>query len=254
MSAVEKLEKPTRVRELQIGRVLDCLTISGERSFCDIGAGTGLFALEAAARTRGPVYALEVSDEMLALLRERRDAKRLDNIDIRRVEGPLPLDDASCDRCLLSTVYHELDDRQAMLREIVDDPAFVLHGNHPVRLFIGSGMPTGLWNRVTEAFAPAHVVEFFATTDGQAVLANVSGAKIGSKGRPLPGAGRIELGAYDAERDLILEKSNSNLYRGLSMLIVQACKESALLAKELKGADGACSGCETRCPAPSCNA
>ena len=104
MSAVEKLEKPTRIRELQIGRVLDCLAVSGERSFCDIGAGTGLFALEAAARTRGPVYALEVSDEMLALLRERRDAKRLDNLDSRRVEGPLPLDDASCDRCLLSTV------------------------------------------------------------------------------------------------------------------------------------------------------
>ena len=56
-----------------------------------------------------------------------------------------------------------------------------------------------------DAFAPAHVVEFFATTDGQAVLANVSGVKVGSKGRPLPGAGRIELGAYDAERDLILE-------------------------------------------------
>jgi putative long chain acyl-CoA synthase len=96
----------------------------------------------------------------------------------------------------------------AMLREILDNPAgppFVLHGNHPVRLFIGSGMPTGLWSRVVEAFAPAHVVEFFATTDGQAVLANVSGAKVGSKGRPLPGAGRIELGAYDTEHDLILE-------------------------------------------------
>ena len=92
-----------------------------------------------------------------------------------------------------------------MLREVVDDPAFALQGNHPVRLFIGSGMPTGLWERVVEAFAPAHVVEFFATTDGQAVLANVSGAKIGSKGRPLPGAGRVELGAYDAEHDLILE-------------------------------------------------
>ena len=93
----------------------------------------------------------------------------------------------------------------AMLREIVDDPAFVLHGNHPVRLFIGSGMPTGLWERVVDAFTPAHVVEFFATTDGQAVLANVSGVKIGSKGRPLPGAGRVELGAYDTEHDLILE-------------------------------------------------
>ena len=31
----------------------------------------------------------------------------------------------------------------AMLRDVVDDPAFTLHGNHPVRLFIGSGMPTG---------------------------------------------------------------------------------------------------------------
>ncbi|WP_232022108.1 acyl-CoA synthetase [Mycobacterium basiliense] len=93
----------------------------------------------------------------------------------------------------------------AMLRDVVDDPGFALHGNHPVRLFIGSGMPTGLWERVVDAFAPAHVVEFFATTDGQAVLANVSGAKVGSKGRPLPGAGRVELGAYDAENDLILE-------------------------------------------------
>jgi putative long chain acyl-CoA synthase len=33
----------------------------------------------------------------------------------------------------------------------------------------------------------------------------LSGAKVGSKGRPLPGAGRVELGAYDAEHDLILE-------------------------------------------------
>ncbi len=93
----------------------------------------------------------------------------------------------------------------AMLRDVIDDPAFVLNGHHPVRLFIGSGMPTGLWQRVTETFAPARVVEFFATTDGQAVLANVSGAKVGSKGRPLPGGGEIELAAYDADSDLILE-------------------------------------------------
>ena len=93
----------------------------------------------------------------------------------------------------------------AMLREVIDDPAFSLTGSHPVRLFIGSGMPTGLWKRVIDVFEPAHVVEFFATTDGQAVLANVSGAKIGSKGRPLPGGGEVELAAYDAEDDLILE-------------------------------------------------
>ncbi len=93
----------------------------------------------------------------------------------------------------------------AMLRDVIDDPSFALHGNHPVRLFIGSGMPTGLWRQVTEAFAPANIVEFFATTDGQAILANVSGAKVGSKGRPLPGGGQVELAAYDADSDLILE-------------------------------------------------
>jgi putative long chain acyl-CoA synthase len=93
----------------------------------------------------------------------------------------------------------------AMLRDVIDDPSFELNGNHPVRLFIGSGMPTGLWKRVLEVFQPAHIVEFFATTDGQAVLANVSGAKIGSEGRPLPGGGHVELAAYDVEDDLILE-------------------------------------------------
>ena len=93
----------------------------------------------------------------------------------------------------------------AMLREVIDDPGFALHGNHPIRLFIGSGMPTGLWQRVVDAFAPAHIVEFFATTDGQAVLANVSGAKVGSKGRPLPGAVQVQLAAYDPDHDLILE-------------------------------------------------
>ncbi|MGE0219444.1 alpha/beta fold hydrolase, partial [Mycolicibacterium sp.] len=56
----------------------------------------------------------------------------------------------------------------AMLREIIDDPGFSLTGSHPVRLFIGSGMPAGLWKRVLDVFEPANVVEFFATTDGQA--------------------------------------------------------------------------------------
>lgn len=93
----------------------------------------------------------------------------------------------------------------AMLCDVLDAPGFTLQGNNPVRLFIGSGMPTGLWQRVVDEFAPAKVVEFFATTDGQAVLANVAGSKVGSKGRPLPGGGEVELAAYDAELDLILE-------------------------------------------------
>ena len=94
----------------------------------------------------------------------------------------------------------------SMLREIVADPSFsAAAGNNPIRLFMGSGMPTGLWQRILDVFAPAKVVEFFATSDGQAVLANVAGVKVGSEGRPLPGGGEVELGAYDVDADLILE-------------------------------------------------
>ena len=92
-----------------------------------------------------------------------------------------------------------------MLRAVLDDPAFELSGSIPIRLFMGSGMPTGLWQRILDVFAPARVVEFFATSDGQAVLANVAGVKVGSEGRPLPGGGDVQLAAYDAEDDLILE-------------------------------------------------
>lgn len=94
----------------------------------------------------------------------------------------------------------------SMLREIVADPSFsAAAGNNPIRLFMGSGMPTGLWQRILDVFAPAKVVEFFTTSDGQAVLANVAGVKVGSEGRPLPGGGEVELGAYDVDEDLIVE-------------------------------------------------
>lgn len=93
----------------------------------------------------------------------------------------------------------------SMLREVIDAPGFEMSGNNPIRLFMGSGMPTGLWQRILDVFEPARIVEFFATSDGQAVLANVAGAKVGSEGRPLPGGGEVELGAYDPDLDLILE-------------------------------------------------
>jgi putative long chain acyl-CoA synthase len=93
----------------------------------------------------------------------------------------------------------------SMLREVIDAPDFEMSGNNPIRLFMGSGMPTGLWQRILDIFEPARIVEFFATSDGQAVLANVAGLKVGSEGRPLPGGGEVELGAYDPDEDLILE-------------------------------------------------
>ena len=43
----------------------------------------------------------------------------------------------------------------AMLDEIAEAPPNPGEQHHPVRLFMGSGMPRGLWRRVSERFAPA---------------------------------------------------------------------------------------------------
>ena len=51
--------------------------------------------------------------------------------------------------------------------------------HHPIRLFAGSGMPEGVWRRVLKRFGPARVVEFFASSEGNAVLVNLTGEKVG---------------------------------------------------------------------------
>lgn len=93
----------------------------------------------------------------------------------------------------------------AQLLELVDAPPHPAERGHPVRLFIGSGMPHGLWRRVEERFAPARVLEFWASTEGEAILANVRSSKRGSLGRPLPGSAELRIARYDQdERALVL--------------------------------------------------
>ncbi len=71
--------------------------------------------------------------------------------------------------------------------------------HHPIRMFIGSGMPRNLWRRVTERFPTAQVLEFYASAEGEAILANIKGTPIGSMGRPLPGSAQVKIAAFDRE-------------------------------------------------------
>ncbi|MBE1534430.1 putative long chain acyl-CoA synthase [Actinomadura algeriensis] len=92
-----------------------------------------------------------------------------------------------------------------LLRDLVNAPPDPAERHHAVRLFIGSGMPRNLWRRVEERFAPARVLEFYASTAGESVLVNLSGKKPGSLGRPLPGGAPVRLARYDLERGRLAE-------------------------------------------------
>ena len=86
-----------------------------------------------------------------------------------------------------------------LLHDLVEAPPEPGERHHPVRLFIGSGMPAGLWRRVEERFAPARVLEFYASTEAGAILVNLRDVKRGAMGRPLPGSGEVRIAQYDLD-------------------------------------------------------
>ena len=92
-----------------------------------------------------------------------------------------------------------------LLRDLVEAPPHPAEKHHGVRLFIGSGMPRGLWKRVVQRFAPARVIEFYAATEGDAILVNLTGAKPGALGRRLPGSAEVRVAAYDPTEGRLLE-------------------------------------------------
>lgn len=108
-----------------------------------------------------------------------------------------------------------------------------LHERHPIRLFIGAGMPTGLWHKVTSRFAPARVLEFYASTEGTRCWPTSPVSRSDPKGRPLPGSSKIELGAYDATQNRFVEDDHG---------FVRRCADGevgVLLAKPRSGLDAA---------------
>ena len=83
------------------------------------------------------------------------------------------------------------------LRDLVEAPPHPGEQHHTIRTFIGSGMPVGLWHRVIERFAPARVVEYYASAQTDAILVNMPGAKVGCMGTPLPGSPELRIARID---------------------------------------------------------
>jgi putative long chain acyl-CoA synthase len=84
--------------------------------------------------------------------------------------------------------------------------------HHPIKMFMGSGMPRSLWRRAAERFPDVRILEFYASAEGEAILANLTGQKPGSMGRPLPGTAEVRVAAFDLA-NRVLELSESGVGR-----------------------------------------
>lgn len=87
-----------------------------------------------------------------------------------------------------------------MCRQLVDAPASAAEKNHPLRMFAGSGIRSDVWRAVVDRFGTG-VLEFYASTEGNLVLANASGKKVGALGRPLPGTAELALVRWNFDKE-----------------------------------------------------
>jgi putative long chain acyl-CoA synthase len=116
-----------------------------------------------------------------------------------------------------------------MLRALVERPQDPSERGHSIRLFIGAGMPRGLWREVDTRFAPARVLEFYTSNEGETVLVNLTGAKPGCEGRPLPGSAEVRIAAYEVQDGRLLEGPD-----GFAIEVPRG-ETGMLLARERRG-------------------
>lgn len=116
---MSKLENPARLSELQPRSTLLKTGLNEGSIFCDIGAGTGIFTIEAAKITNAKTYAIDISEDMLKIIAGKAKAQGLENIELIKPEGfKYPIDTNQCDFIMLCTVLHEIDNKDALFNEI----------------------------------------------------------------------------------------------------------------------------------------
>lgn len=118
---IEKFENPQRISELNPMSLLREIGVNRNSIICDIGAGTGVFSIPASQITQNKVYALDIEEDMINLLNERKTELSLTSLEPILVNTiTLPLLPDTCDFVLMVTVLHEVDSPIKRLQNIKD--------------------------------------------------------------------------------------------------------------------------------------
>ncbi|MBC3886994.1 methyltransferase domain-containing protein [Acetobacterium paludosum] len=115
-----KLDNQARRAMLPPEKTLARLGLKSGDIMADIGCGIGYFSIPAAkiVGKSGQVYALDISEEMLGEVDKKIMDNHIGNIKtIAAEENKLNLENSNITFAFISTVLHELDDKDRMLDE-----------------------------------------------------------------------------------------------------------------------------------------
>lgn len=120
-SGASWLIRKSREKEERPQELYQFLKLQRGQTVCDFGCGNGYHAIQMAKLVgpRGKVYAVDIQEEMLALLEQRASTRGLKNIELvlaKPSDSGLP--ESQLDMVLMVDVYHELSDPPTVLAEI----------------------------------------------------------------------------------------------------------------------------------------
>ncbi len=114
------LERSDREEEENTSKLLKNMDIKDGETIADIGAGSGYHVFKMAPMaSNGLIYAVDIQDEMLAALKERKANSEYNNINIIKGKTKtVNLPNNFVDKVLMVDVYHEFDFPKEMLASI----------------------------------------------------------------------------------------------------------------------------------------
>ncbi len=114
------LDRKTREKEENSNLAIEKMDLLPTSVVADIGAGTGYYTFKIAEKVpQGKVYAVEIQDQMIHYLENRKKELGITNVSVVKGDAKSPhLPENSIDLAIMIDVYHELEYPKEMLQYI----------------------------------------------------------------------------------------------------------------------------------------